>query len=117
MADASTTPPAPKPYRANDHLRGIGRQYVPNPNGNQAKLRRLIQRTRGLQPTAEQDFRLNVWLQTALADQRDRARLVVLHHALCLSEDQGLPFHDVLDCVLDRLEREQSDAIVQEFTS
>lgn len=101
-------------YRAQDRLRGIGKSYVPH-EGSQAKLRRLKQRTRGLQPTAEQAFRLGVWLKTALGSNQDHARLVVLHHALCLSEDHDLPFRDTLDSVLDKLESEQSAAIIQEF--
>jgi hypothetical protein len=100
----------------------VGHQYLPNDNGRQAKLRRLIQRTRNLQPTIEQTFRINVWLQTSPEMQapgldRDRARLIVLHHALCSSEDLGLPFHDTLDALLDKLECEQSTTIIQELAS
>lgn len=94
-----------------------GQQYLPNPNGKQAKLRRLWQRTRNLVPSVDQDFRLNVWLKTSpgLADL-GYARMFVLSHALCQSEDTGLPFPDVLDSVLDKLEREQSNEIIQELT-
>jgi hypothetical protein len=98
----------------------IGHSYVPH-EGAQAKLRRLRQRTRGLQPSVDQDFRLNVWLKTApgIANgsvNSDYARMFVLSHALAKSEDTGLPFPDVLDSVLDTLEREQSNAIIQELT-
>lgn len=122
--NATTQPTGGDPdnarYRAMNKLRGIGQSYVPNDNGRQAKLRRLRQRTRKLRPSVDQDFRLNVWLKTApgIAGEVDPdfARMMVLSRALCLSEDMGLPFPDVLDTVLDQLEGEQSAAIIQEFT-
>lgn len=106
-------------YRAHDRLRGIDQQYLSH-QGNQQKVRRVRQRTRHLQPTIEQDFRIGVWLsaQPWIGDvaqgkvDREYARLSVLHHALCLAEDAGAPFGEVLNAVLDSLEREASAAIV-----
>ena len=73
----------------------IGHSFVPH-DGKQAKLRRL----RIADGSTDVDY----------------ARMFVLSHALCTSEDTGLPFPDVLDTVLDTLEREQTNAIVQELT-
>jgi hypothetical protein len=98
--------------------RSEGTQYLPH-NGRQSKLRRLRQRTRNLVPSIDQGFRLNVWLQTApgLAGvDPDYARMYVLSTALCKSEDIGLPFNDVMDTVLDMLEREQTNDIIRELT-
>lgn len=92
----------------------VGRCYLPNDNGKQAKLRRLRQQTRKLQPSIEQNFRLNVWLKTALAEgqhDREHARMVVLNTARLYAEETLVTFGEALGVVLDRLEREQSNEI------
>lgn len=91
----------------------VGKQYVSH-QGRQQKLRVLRQRTRTLQPTIEQDFRIGVYLKSQPWIDKvvpAIARLYVLHHALCRSEELQLPFGDVLDATLDTLERETSDTI------
>ena len=98
----------------------IGKQYLPNDNGKSARLRRLRQRTRGLTLSIDQEFRLSVWMKTepAMLDGRvntDTARMVIVNSALCQAEDTGLPFSDVMDALLDKLEREQRAGIVASF--
>lgn len=105
-------------YRAMDKLSSAGKAYVSH-QGKAQKLRRLRQCTRGLQLTIEQEFRVNTWLKTAPGVQgvdAEFARMMTLNYALCSAEDLGLPFHDVMDDVLDKLEREASHDIVRALT-
>lgn len=119
FSNATTAPTGGDSTHVRQSRVPIGHSYVPH-DGRAAKLRRLRQRTGKLRPSVDQDFRLNVWLKTApgIAEEvdRDYARMYVLSFALCQSEDSGLPFPDVLDSVLDKLEGEQSAAILQEFS-
>lgn len=116
--NATTAPTGGDPNHVKRSRVPDGQCYVPH-EGRAAKLRRLTQRTRHLTLTIEQEFRLNVWLKTAPGIvgvvAPGYARMLVLGYARCQSEDMGLPVADVLDCVLDKLEGEQSAATIREF--
>lgn len=110
---AVTAPTGGDPTHVRKSRLPIGQSYVPH-EGRQAKLRRLRQRTRTLPVSAEQAFRVNVYLKTApqLQDVKiDEARMIVLNHARCRAEELDLPFSDCLDAVLDKLEREASEGV------
>lgn len=112
---ATTAPTGGDPSHVRRSRVPAGKCYLSH-QGRQQKMRRVIQRTRSLRPTIEQEFRIGVWLRSQpWIDKVDPAyaRLSVLHHALCRSEELQLPFGDVLDAQLDTLERETSAALVK----
>lgn len=117
--NATTAPTGGDPNHVRRSRVPAGHSYVSH-EGKSARLRRLRQRTRGLRPSVDQDFRIGVWVKSAPGVvgvvKPEYARMYVLSYALCQSEETGLPFPDVLDSVLDKLEGEQAAAIIQEFT-
>lgn len=113
--NAKTAPTGGSLYREGKSRVPIGHCYVPH-EGHAAKRRRLRQRTRGLTPTIEQDFRINVWLKSEPHLQRPgvdlaHCRMVLLNMALCHSETTIVSFEDALDVVLDKLEREMAQTL------